>query len=215
MAARTRKATERSAPRSRAAQRAAKGGGRKSKATDAAPTPAEEPRKWRTVESLTCRLTSVEVGERGVELAQKMHERALVEEALADAKRTAKERIERLDAEIGAFGTEVRTATTVRPIEVEHCEDFATNTVRSTRTDTGELLRSRPMSAEERQRALFPHEANRAGDVAGDATEHGDDGAPPADPSAADGIDSPAAPAATEESDGASPEDAPAGEGGA
>lgn len=112
-----------------------------------------EAKTWN--ESLRCALTPLELAERADLAARKVQERDAIEAVRVAASKAAKAQIAELDEEIRALSTQVREKSEYRPVEVREIEHFENNSIGIYRTDTGELIRERAMTSEERQRSLF------------------------------------------------------------
>ncbi|MCC6989914.1 MAG: hypothetical protein IT181_12995 [Acidobacteria bacterium] len=111
---------------------------------------------------LTCQLTDDEQRERGRQLAEAL--RAVGEEELDQKaqKERMKERLEALHGEVTRLGGIVRAGEEERAVQVRLELDDEKGMVHSVRLDTGELFHSRPMTQQEKQRAL-PFVAKAAG----------------------------------------------------
>lgn len=88
------------------------------------------------------------------QLSQAVMERSAAEEELQTVKADFKSRITRAEATIADCARKINTGYEMRSVECELVKDFATNTVRYRRLDTGEIVRERAMTAVERQRSL-------------------------------------------------------------
>ena len=109
---------------------------------------------WR--EDLRCELTPEE-------LAAKADECALalggIDQLNAERKEAIEEtrgELKRVGAEVAKLARELREKACYREVNVHEERRFAENTIAIVREDTGALVRSRPMTPEERQVALFP-----------------------------------------------------------
>jgi hypothetical protein len=99
-------------------------------------------------------LTEREVLQRSWRLAAIEQEIENHEQALAEAKRAAKDALDRLALERRHLATVIRTGQETREVEVEHRDNWREATIECYRLDTGELVEFRQMSPSERQRAL-------------------------------------------------------------
>ena len=124
-------------------------------------------------ESLMCSLSEPELAERADRAARLQYEAdKITGEAKLTAK-AAKERVEKIEAERRLLLSEVRTKQGYKPVECVSQADYVRGVLETIRTDTGEVLRSRKLTPEERQKKLFP-----GGDVAEAATAKEDEPAP-------------------------------------
>lgn len=111
------------------------------------------------IERLPCQLTPDEVRARGEKAAMLYAERDEVEQDYERAKEIRKERIGSIDSRISQHMQEVRTRQEhrdVRVVDRENFDDKHNPQVETVRLDTGELVRSRPMTDLERQGKLLP-----------------------------------------------------------
>lgn len=104
---------------------------------------------------LRCMLTAEERQRRAERIAELLDQGEAVEAELAAARAGFKARIERCDLEKRLQLDEFRTGFATRPVECELRLDWDAGLASWVRTDTGEVLSERPLSAEERQRDLF------------------------------------------------------------
>lgn len=103
---------------------------------------------------LTCALTREEVEERAQEAAALVERRDQKEADFKEQAKRWKNEISALDVEHRIVSSEVRSKSTVRPVECERVFDYVAGLVIETRTDTGEVINSRKMSDSERQKDL-------------------------------------------------------------
>lgn len=106
-------------------------------------------------ELLAVKLRPDEVLQRGEVLATllgRLEELSLEEKALKD---TFKRRRETLETEVSDLSRVVRSKAEERAVLVETVGDFERGVAVSIRTDTGEVIRERDLTAAERQPALF------------------------------------------------------------
>lgn|SRR5678815_803434 len=104
----------------------------------------------------TCRveLSQDEIAERAQRAAHLLQKRDDRDADSKAAQKAAKAEIERIEAEMRAMSAEVRDKATYKPVPCERQYIYRTGVVREIRTDTGEVLRERPMSDRERQTEL-------------------------------------------------------------
>jgi hypothetical protein len=108
----------------------------------------------KVVEYVPCKLTAEEELMKGKQVAQLLSEISTLEdEKKSEAKRIATE-VEDKRTEMYARGEEIRRGEEMRPIECFERPRYVDNMVDLVRTDTGGVVRSRPMHPNERQTAL-------------------------------------------------------------
>ncbi len=117
-----------------------------------------------TTELLSCDLTPDEVRERGEEAARKAQERDTIEAERQSSQKSYKGRVESLEGQVRHLLSEVRSKSTRREIEVISEARHDAGMMETIRTDTGEIVRSRPLTANERQTSLFPAERAKKGE---------------------------------------------------
>ena len=115
-------------------------------------------------ELLSCDLTPDEVRERGEEAARKQEERDTQEALRQASQKTFKGTIESLEGSVRHLLKEVRSKSTRRDIEVIQEARHDAGMMETIRTDTGEIVRTRPLTANERQTSLFPPEPAMKGE---------------------------------------------------
>lgn len=102
-----------------------------------------------------CKLTTTETVERGQELARQEEKYQRIDtEKKSVAKRFTGE-LEEAGMEIARLAGIITAGKEPRQIECEIVADPVRLVIAYVRTDTGEEVESRPMTAEERQRGLF------------------------------------------------------------
>lgn len=106
-------------------------------------------------ESLVCHLTPDEVTDRADRAARLQHDADEIAAELASETKTYKGRISRATTEQHRLLEEVRTRQGYRPVECERQPDFTEGVLRTVRLDTGEIVRTRALTPEERQKKLF------------------------------------------------------------
>lgn len=108
--------------------------------------------------SLPCPLTDEEILARATEAANLAHKRDLLEVQLKSHNDTAKKEIARVEGNISVLQQRVRERSEPRDIEVDYRHDEVRGVVETWRMDTGAVIHSRPMTADElrdaRQEAL-------------------------------------------------------------
>ncbi len=104
--------------------------------------------------NLPCRLTDVELKDFGRRLAVKCEDIAAEESRQKDQKSEMKARLDGMESERATLAIVVRRQEEQRDVECEETFDYELGKVTVTRTDTGEEIRVRPMSNEERQQPL-------------------------------------------------------------
>lgn len=105
-------------------------------------------------EVLSCVLTDAEMLDRGRQLAESLQDIREEEDRQATAKKEMKDTLESLQKEADRLSAIVRDGREDRTVAVRIDHDEARLMVHKTRLDTGELIASRAMTEEERQRAL-------------------------------------------------------------
>lgn len=106
-------------------------------------------------ESLVCHLTPEEVAERADRAARLQHDADELAAELARETKTYKGRISRATTEQHRLLEEVRTRQGYQPVECERQPDLLGGILRTVRLDTGEIVRTRALTPEERQKKLF------------------------------------------------------------
>jgi hypothetical protein len=106
------------------------------------------------VEKLPCELTRDEKLNKADQMAEHLKTRAEVELEAQTAAGTFKRQLKELDRAIGDRAEEVRSGVEYRPVECACRDRFRDNQVDVVRLDTGEIVRSRPMTLQERQGSL-------------------------------------------------------------
>lgn len=107
-----------------------------------------------TSEVLDCVLTEDEQRERGQQLAESVKAVSDLERDQKDVKASMKEAMEDAEAERERLALIVRDGKEPRTVPVRLDYDDQRGMVHKTRLDTGELIGTRPMTDEEKQRAL-------------------------------------------------------------
>jgi len=104
--------------------------------------------------SLPCPMTPEEHRLKGIALANANQEKARIEAEKKLANEGFKERLSAIDSRIGELRHEVISGCEHRPTEVREVRRYQTHMVDTIRLDTGETIRSRPMTVSERQEVL-------------------------------------------------------------
>lgn len=105
---------------------------------------------------LECKLTSEEIRNLGVALANAIGELESLEQEKADFMADLKSRQKDARAKMKLLAEKIRSGLEVRLVECRIEKDFLANAVRAYRLDTGDLVEERPMTPEERQMMLMP-----------------------------------------------------------
>jgi sulfate adenylyltransferase subunit 1 (EFTu-like GTPase family) len=106
------------------------------------------------VEKLPCELTRDEKLMKADQMAEHLKTRAEVELEASSVAGTFKRQLKELDRAIGDRAEEIRSGVEYRPVECAMRDRFRDNQVDTVRLDTGEIVRSRPMTIQERQGSL-------------------------------------------------------------
>lgn len=106
-------------------------------------------------ESLICQLTADEVAERADRAARLQHDHDELAAEMASAAKGYKAKLVRIEDEQRRLLDEVRTRQGYRPVECERQPDYEAGLLRTVRLDTGEIVRQRQLTPEERQTLLF------------------------------------------------------------
>ena len=96
------------------------------------------------------------------EMAEAVSRLDNLEEELQEVRAGFKEKMAKAQKTVKQCAAKIRSGWELRTIECRLEKEFATNTVRIYRQDTGELVEERAMTAEERQLALLPPLPNAA-----------------------------------------------------
>ena len=105
-------------------------------------------------EYLKCQLTEKEKTELSAQIAKAISDRASAEAKLKEVSASIKAQIAQLDAEISEKALQINNGYEYRNVECRMDKDYRLGSVTITRLDTGEVIRERPMTAEERQMEL-------------------------------------------------------------
>lgn len=116
----------------------------------------QQPQQPKTeVRDVPFELDGAELIQRGRALADLDEEIAGLEEQKKDVAKEMKERIDLKRKEAAKLGHVIRSGKEYRPVECTWCPDPVESRMNLIRTDTGEVVFTRPMTEHERQRALF------------------------------------------------------------
>ena len=105
-------------------------------------------------EYLKCQLTEKEKTELSAKIAKAISDRSSAEAKLKEVNASIKAQIAQLDAEISEKALQINNGYEYRNVECRMDKDYRLGTVTITRLDTAEVIRERPMTAEERQMEL-------------------------------------------------------------
>lgn len=108
----------------------------------------------RFVEQLPCRLRESEKLLKSEELAEQLRQREIVEAEKKEANDAFKARLSEADRQVQRLAHEIRTGEEYRAVQCTEIGRWSENVVDIVRSDTGEVVRSRPMAAGERQALL-------------------------------------------------------------
>lgn len=115
----------------------------------------------RRSEELRCELSDAEVQQRGQDAARLLMQIDQLDEEKRAAAADYKEQIKAKETELRKLGREIRERAEHRDVPCVTRPNAAAGVMETIRLDTGELVRSRPLTHEERQ-ARFPFDARRA-----------------------------------------------------
>lgn len=108
--------------------------------------------------TLPVKLAPDEVAQRAEELARELHDQAVAEEAAASTKKKLAKDLEKRRERVARLGRIVHTRREDRQIDCHEEHSALDGTARTVRDDTGEVVDTRPLTAEElrdaRQEAL-------------------------------------------------------------
>jgi len=125
-------------------------------------------------EELRCELTTEELAAAADECALVLGEIEQLDAEYKDEVVKLRGERKRASAAVAKLAREVREKASYRQTPVHEERRFAENTIAVVREDTGALVRSRPMTPDERQVALFPQlvvsgEQKAAADLGGES----------------------------------------------
>lgn len=113
-------------------------------------------------ETLRCDLSEAEVRDRADQAARAFGEAAESEDELTGIATEMRGQIKRLRAQVGELLRAVREAAEYRPVDCVERRNESEAKVEVIRVDTGEIVRSRPFTPDERQLGLLPQEDTEA-----------------------------------------------------
>lgn len=105
-------------------------------------------------EHLPCQLTGQELVLKSKALAELLCDQANIELEKKEANADFKARLDSIDTKMASLAQEVRTGREYRDVACIERADWTDNRVEIVRTDTGEVVRIRPLQQGERQEAL-------------------------------------------------------------
>ncbi len=105
-------------------------------------------------EYLKCLLTEKEKTELSARIAKAISDKASIEARLKEVTASLKAEIAKCDAEIADAALQINTGSQYKNVDCQIERNYRLGTVTITRLDTGEIIRERPMTAEERQMTL-------------------------------------------------------------
>ena len=105
-------------------------------------------------ELLKCFLTEAELRTQADTMAQSLSQIQSLESDLKSLRKQIESDIAAAEGALNSAVEKFRSGWEMRSIDCEIRKDFETNTVLTVRLDTGEIIRQRAMTAEERQMAL-------------------------------------------------------------
>ena len=114
-------------------------------------------------EYLKCQLTEKEKTELSAKIAKAISDRASAEAKLKEVSTSIKAQIAQLDAEISEKALQINNGYEYRNVECRMDKDYRLGAMTITRLDTGEVIRERPMTSEERQMELPGHKKEKPG----------------------------------------------------
>ena len=106
-------------------------------------------------ESLPCKLTPEERREAGEALAGVVQDVAAEGDRQTDIKAQMKARLTELEARKAQLAITISRGEEYRDVRVQDTPDYAAGTVHTVRMDTGECIRTRRLSEEERQQDML------------------------------------------------------------
>ena len=107
-----------------------------------------------TYDTLPVKLTDEGYKEYGLKMAQANREIAAAEDELAAVKSQFKSRIDAAVAKRNEYAGIINAGAVYQKVDCQLIKDFVHNTITLVRTDTDEVVRTRTMSMDERQRKL-------------------------------------------------------------
>ena len=114
----------------------------------------EKVMKRMVTKALPVKLTDVEVLQYGRDVARAHSERERIKDELDSVKADYKGKIMEQDATIGKLTPRIHSGIETRDVECVEVKNWTKATVQITRTDTGEVIESRPMREDEKAMEL-------------------------------------------------------------
>jgi len=108
----------------------------------------------RSTEVLDCKLTEDEILKYGRDLASVQQDLIDEEKRQEGLKQEMKSRLATLSSKSTELTTKVNRGRELRPVQVESVRDYGTRMYTQVCLDTGEIIKERPLTAEELQREL-------------------------------------------------------------
>jgi hypothetical protein len=116
-------------------------------------------------ETLKVPLTDADYKEYAIRIGQVGTEITQAEDGLAAVKSQFKARIDAATAKRNEYSAIINAGCEYKPVECHLIKDYQANAIVVVRLDTGEVVRERTMSIEERQRGLFVAEPESEGNA--------------------------------------------------
>lgn len=123
----------------------------------------------RKIEELRCDLSDAEIQQRGADAARLVTQIDALDEERRLAASDYRDQIKAKEGELRQLSREICERAVHRDVLCESRPDYAAGVMETVRLDTSELVRSRPLSYDERKPGLFAFDARRAS--AGDASD--------------------------------------------
>jgi hypothetical protein len=111
--------------------------------------------------TLPVRLTEDEITQRGRAIAKFVKDQTEIEEAKKTAMSGFKEKLDVCAESIGKLSRSITTGEEDREVECHWNKDFGRRVADLIRNDTGEVVETRPLSADEMQEKLFPNRMDK------------------------------------------------------
>lgn len=115
------------------------------------------------VESLVCNLTDQEAKDAVENLLAMMEQTERLEEDRKATLNEFKEKLDEAKKEVRRLRRMIESGTELRPVEFDRLKNFKSFEISKRRRDTGEIYKTRPMEAFERQKALELKEGGKDG----------------------------------------------------
>ncbi|HYC44511.1 MAG TPA: hypothetical protein VED01_03405 [Burkholderiales bacterium] len=124
-------------------------------------TPEDFPRE-RFVETLPVKLTKKEVLSKSADLMTALDKRSALKDEKKATSAMFREEEKKIEAEIEELAASIKSGKEKRPVECFQRTRIADRMIDTIRCDTGDVVRSRPMTIDERQLALKDIELHQA-----------------------------------------------------